>query len=449
MSLQLLRIFGRLAVLSGLLLHFLNTPPKTSLRRCTVAFGLPKLCANFTPKCCVSAASRFSSRITRQVVRGIVAMLALSIVFPLQAASALSDGTHKQISALSANFPKCYAYPADKCIDIGQIAKDCAVDCLLSMLPIPDPCGKFGKLFSAAVGLASGLANSFEQDTLVHTRVQTDSGYQTKLKAIKDIQVGDEVLAWDELQAHDNAQLAQSGQAAQTLQAAYQQANLDAKLGDKSASSPINTGASIYENKSNFSTLSSVKPAQRYEKVTDTISSFKEQTLLHISLSNGQTIQATAGHPFKTREGWRDAVLLKKGGQLLLDGEGDSSERFATILEIREEVKTTAVFNLEVANLHTFFVGVDGVVVHNGGRSGKQQKFRDSLDDETVSSNIKGWIKQEMNAIKCGNRKTIRNPPGFEMAHKRGKRAKDGHGYDQSDFQNPDLHRLEHKYEGY
>jgi hypothetical protein len=224
-----------------------------------------------------------------------------------------------------------------------------------AMPPIPDPCGRFGKLFGAAVGLASGLANSFEQDTLVHTRILTDSGYQTKLKAIKDIQVGDEVLAWDELQAHDNAALAQSGQAAQTLQAAYQQAS----LGNKSASSPIKTGASSYENKSG-------KSAQRYEKVTDIASSLKEQTLLHITLSNGQTIQATAGHPFKTREGWRDAVLLKKGGQLLLGGEADAVERYATILEIREEVKTTAVFNLEVANLHTFFVGVDGVVVHNG-----------------------------------------------------------------------------------
>ena len=259
------------------------------------------------------------------------------------------------------------------CIDIGNIAKDCAIDSLLSMLPIPNPCGKFGRLFSAAVGLGAGLAgggerNCFEQDTLVHTRVKTDSGYHTKLKPIKDIQVGDEVLAWDELQAHDNAQLAQSGQAAQTLQAAYQQANLS----NKSASSPINTGASSYENKSNFSSSSSVKPAQRYEKVTDIASSFKEQTLLHISLSNGQTIQATAGHPFKTLEGWRDAVLLKKGGQLLLGGEADAgqpTERYATITDIREEVKTTAVFNLEVANLHTFFVGVDGVVVHNAKKA--------------------------------------------------------------------------------
>ena len=276
--------------------------------------------------------------------------------------SRFTDPTGEFIPCMAASFVRCMVIcglqsaattaVTGGCIDVGNIAKDCAVDCLLSMLPIPDPCGRFGKLFGAAVGVASGLANSFEQDTLVHTRVLTDSGYQKKLKAIKDIEVGDEVLAWDELQAHDNAAMAPSGQAAQTLQAAYKQADLS----NQSAYGSINTGVSSYE----------IKSAQRYERVTETASSLKEQTLLHITLSNGQTIQATAGHPFKTQEGWRDAVLLKRGGQLLLGGEADAAERFATITDIREEVKTTAVFNLEVANLHTFFVGADGVVVHNG-----------------------------------------------------------------------------------
>ena len=302
--------------------------------------------------------------------------------------SRFTDPTGEIIPCLAMNFARCMVLcglqsaamnaASGECIDIGNIAKDCAVDCLLSMLPIPDPCGRFGKLFSAAIGIGAGLdRNSFEQDTLVHTRVMTDSGYQTKLKAIKDIQVGDEVLAWDELQAHDNAAMVQSGQAAQTLQAAHNQADSQntANSSIKSASSAIKSGASSYQNKS-------IKSAQRYEKVTDTISSLKEQTLLHITLSNGQTIQATAGHPFKTLEGWRDAVLLKRGGQLLLGGEADADapERFATITDIRQEVKTTAVYNLEVANLHTFFVGVDGVVVHNGvvsNRAGGKQFEKD------------------------------------------------------------------------
>jgi Pretoxin HINT domain len=266
------------------------------------------------------------------------------------------------------------------------IAKDCAVDCLLSMLPIPDPCGRFGKLFGAAIGIGAGLANSFEQDTLVHTRILTDSGYQSKLKPIKDIAVGDEVLAWDELQAHDNMALAAAGQAASTLQAAYSAHNpnhahstqnslLEANLAVKTASSPSKCCSRSYENNSTVKDLSKPPSAQRYEKVTDIASSFKAQTLLHLTLDNGQTIQATAGHPFKTSEGWRDAVMLKKGGKLLLrggDAEADANsdangaERYATITDIREEVKTTAVFNLEVANLHTFFVGEEGLVVHNG-----------------------------------------------------------------------------------
>lgn len=135
--------------------------------------------------------------------------------------SRFTDPTGEFIPCLALNFARCMVVcgiqsvamnaATGKCIDIGNIAKDCAVDCLLSMLPIPDPCGLFGKLFSAAVGIGAGLASSFEQDTLVHTRILTDSGYQTQLKAIKDIQVGDEVLAWDELQAHDNAAMAQSG----------------------------------------------------------------------------------------------------------------------------------------------------------------------------------------------------------------------------------------------
>jgi Predicted lipoprotein of unknown function (DUF2380) len=163
-----------------------------------------------------------------------------------------------------------------------------------------------------------------------------------------------------------------------------------------------------------------------YEKVVDIYTSYKQQTLVHLTLDNGQQLTATQGHPFKTTDGWRDAVLLKKGGQLLLKGgEGDADavaadlqsnkplaqqnnaqaatdyvannsqttnaaqpgERAITIADIRLEVTTVAVYNLEVANAHTFFVGVDGVLVHNGfsktpgkhGHHGYPQQFRDKF----------------------------------------------------------------------
>ena len=111
--------------------------------------------------------------------------------------------------------------------------------------------------------------------------------------------------------------------------------------------------------------------ANRYEKVSDVYSSEKERKLVHITLAGGKSITATDGHPFRTSEGWRDAVLLKKGAKLLLMGSGEGDEDstgIATIEDVRIEVKTVRVYNLEVENLHTFFVGVDGVVVHNAPR---------------------------------------------------------------------------------
>jgi hypothetical protein len=91
--------------------------------------------------------------------------------------------------------------------------------------------------------------------------------------------------------------------------------------------------------------------------------------LVHLTLASGEQLTATEGHPFKTSEGWRDAVLLKRGGKLLLKGSaGDGSERTADIADVRVERSTVQVFNLEVANAHTFFVGNDGALVHNADR---------------------------------------------------------------------------------
>jgi Restriction endonuclease fold toxin 9 len=310
--------------------------------------------------------------------------------------SRFTDPTGELIPCMVANYARCLvtcgiqgavtsALTGD-CLDLGDLAKDCLTSCLWSMLPIPDPCGKFGKLFSIGIGLMGGSgggANSFQAETLIHTRVLTDQGYVKQLKRIADIQVGDEVLAWDEVKAFDIAQAKET----QKLQA-------------KSASGTQETCAECYEKSSNSASLQQTllqsavgsqltDSAESYQKVTHLMNSIKEQTLYHITLDNGDTFQATAGHPFKTNEGWRDAVMLKKGGKLLLRG-GDSdsaanlplpqagegrgegaagSERYATITDIREEVQTIRMFNFEVAQLHTYFIGVDGVVVHNA-RSG-------------------------------------------------------------------------------
>jgi RHS repeat-associated protein len=291
--------------------------------------------------------------------------------------SRFTDPTGEFVQCLMVNYARCLvtcgiegaatAAITGDCLDLGDLAKDCLTNCLWSMLPIPDPCGRFGKLFSIGVGMMGG--NSFEADTLVHTRVLTDTGYVKQLKRIADIQVGDEVLAWDELKAYDIAQ---------AREAKKLQAHLPSDLQAKSASSPAQMRASSYENNSkseiksqtNSSFAASQQTAESYQKVTHLKSISFEQTLYHITLDNGETFQATEGHPFKTSEGWRDAIMLKKGGKLLLKGgDADSAERFATIIYILEEVKTIPVYNLEVEQLHTYFIGQDGVLVHNA-RSG-------------------------------------------------------------------------------
>ena len=83
------------------------------------------------------------------------------------------------------------------------------------------------------------------------------------------------------------------------------------------------------------------------------------------------------------------------------------------------------------------------------GRSGKQAKLRSLLDDPNTPKHVKGWIKQELNSIFRKKRRTIRNPKGYELAHKRGMEAAKGFGYEHSNLQLASLHKLQHKYDNF
>ncbi|WP_169045600.1 RHS repeat-associated core domain-containing protein [Aeromonas salmonicida] len=83
------------------------------------------------------------------------------------------------------------------------------------------------------------------------------------------------------------------------------------------------------------------------------------------------------------------------------------------------------------------------------GRTGKQKKLRDLANDNKLGSADRGWIKQEINSIERGQRKSIRNPPGKDLAHERGREASKGYGYEHSNLQDRDLHRLQHKYDNF
>nr|MCH9740227.1 hypothetical protein [Campylobacterota bacterium] len=107
---------------------------------------------------------------------------------------------------------------------------------------------------------------------------------------------------------------------------------------------------------------------------------------------------------------------------------------------------------LQLAGYGVIALGTGGMGVKAAkslGRLGKQKRLRELMNDSKVASRDRGWIKQELNQIKRGKRRSIRVPIGKNLAHRRGYEAKKGYGYDYSDLQDIDLHKLQHRFEGY
>ena len=84
--------------------------------------------------------------------------------------------------------------------------------------------------------------------------------------------------------------------------------------------------------------------------------------LIHLTV-NGEEITTTPTHPFYVaHKGWYAAVDLRAGDILVLvNGEYVTLEK--TQHEILEAPIT--VYNFEVEDYHTYYVGTDGVLVHN------------------------------------------------------------------------------------
>lgn len=270
----------------------------------------------------------------------------------------MADPSGEILPCLAVNYLRCMATcmlissASDYFMNCGNVnwgdnAKDCAVDCLLDMLPLPNPCGKLGKYVGMAMGVAGGLF-SFPGDTMVHvkpadaTAADAQAG-KSVLKPISELQPGDVVLALSEWKERGS------------------DSKVDARLS--------------------------------YEKVTDVRTNSREQDLVHLQLVGGETITSTAGHSYKTPEGWRDAILLKRGGKLLLKaGAEDGPERLATIADVHVEKKTIQVFSLEVANAHTFYVGKSGYLVHNvhgNSRDSPLEQWIYRIFDKATDATIK------------------------------------------------------------
>jgi hypothetical protein len=89
------------------------------------------------------------------------------------------------------------------------------------------------------------------------------------------------------------------------------------------------------------------------------------------------------------------------------------------------------------------------------GRTGKQSRLRELMNDDKLGSAEKGWLKQDANAIirdrakpiGKSKRTTLRVPPGKVLAHKRGFEAAKGYDYRYADIQEKGLHDTQHKFD--
>ena len=85
--------------------------------------------------------------------------------------------------------------------------------------------------------------------------------------------------------------------------------------------------------------------------------------ILHVSTSDGETIDTTTNHPFYVEEkGWVAAGDLEIG-DILCTVDGNKIE--VTDTELEKLAEPISVYNLEIVDFHTYFVGEYGVLVHN------------------------------------------------------------------------------------
>ncbi len=85
--------------------------------------------------------------------------------------------------------------------------------------------------------------------------------------------------------------------------------------------------------------------------------------LIHVHV-NGEDIVTTPSHPFYVNQfGWTRAADLRAGDVLVL-----SNGEYVVVEFIQHEIleSPVKVYNLEVEDFHTYFVGESSVLVHNG-----------------------------------------------------------------------------------
>tara|TARA_Y100001958_G_C21136947_1_gene476720 strand:- start:84 stop:464 length:381 start_codon:yes stop_codon:yes gene_type:complete len=88
------------------------------------------------------------------------------------------------------------------------------------------------------------------------------------------------------------------------------------------------------------------------------------------------------------------------------------------------------------------------------GNLKQQEKLRLCANDLKLGNALRGWIKQEINSVSRksknkNNRVKIRlkAPPGYELAHERGRERAKGFGYEHSNLMLKKDNKIQHKFD--
>jgi RHS repeat-associated protein len=122
-----------------------------------------------------------------------------------------------------------------------------------------------------------------------------------------------------------------------------------------------------------------------YQPVMAIIQNEKRYKIIKLTLDSGESLEATTEHPFYIKgKGWNPASSLKIGQALKLH-----NGTTVVISEIDTSIRLEKVYNLTVANTHNYFVGEDGVLVHNSNCIPDYVK-----DARTLGSHLKNLEKR-------------------------------------------------------
>ncbi len=124
-----------------------------------------------------------------------------------------------------------------------------------------------------------------------------------------------------------------------------------------------------------------------YKRVVQTFEN-ESYELVHVFV-NGEEIITTPNHPFYVPKlGWTSAIKLRAGDILVL-----SNGEYVVVEAVQHEIleSPVKVYNFEVEDFHTYFVGESSVLVHNkctspNGRNGgkshrlKTEEIKNSID---------------------------------------------------------------------